>query len=37
MKVKITLILPDSSQVELDLAEAQAVYEELKKLFEKKA
>jgi hypothetical protein len=35
MKIKLTLILPDTSQVELDLIEAKAVYEELKKLFEK--
>lgn len=37
MKVKITLVLPDTSLVELDLEEAKAVYEELKKLFDKGA
>lgn len=35
MKITLTLILPDTSQVVLDLDEAKAVYEELKKLFEK--
>jgi hypothetical protein len=37
MKIELTIHLPDTSQVVLDLTEAQAVYEELKKLFDKKA
>lgn len=37
MKIQLTIHLPDTSQVVLDLDEAKAVFEELKKLFEKKA
>lgn len=35
MKIELTLHLPDTSSVVLDLDEAKAVYEELKKLFDK--
>jgi hypothetical protein len=37
MKIEITLHLPDTSSVILDLDEAKAVFEELKKLFEPEA
>lgn len=35
MKIELTIHLPDTSSVVLDLDEAKAVYEELKKLFDK--
>lgn len=37
MKITLIINLPDTSQVQLDLDEAKAVYEELKKLFEKES
>ena len=35
MKIELNIHLPDGTTVFLDLAEAEAIYQELKKLFDK--